>query len=94
MKLSLAVPVLYRVKRGQKLADVAAAFGIPARLIAERNRLAEEIEAGMVIGIPPREGNLYVVRGGESKSLLCGSPARFEEKNGTKCLFVGQCVLL
>ena len=94
MKLSLVVPKYYRVKQGQTIASVSAAFSLPPALLVRENALKEELYAGQVISIPVREGDLYVVRGGESKTLLCGSPERFEEKNGSCRLYVGARVLL
>ena len=93
MKLSLRQPTLYRVKRGQSLQEIALAFGCTPQLLVARNALTEEPKAGAVLKIPPA-GNLYTVRGGESKTLLCGSPARFEELNGTAHFYVGQLVVL
>ena len=93
VKVLLTAPRRYRVKRGQNLSEIAATFGVPARLLAAVNRLAGEPEEGQVLSIPAA-GNLYTVRGGESKSLLCGSPAQFFEKNQTNCLYPGQQVLL
>ena len=93
VKLCIAVPRCYRVKEGQTLLEIAAAFGVPPRLLAAVNGLEGEPEAGRVLFVPAA-GNLYTVRGGESKSLLCGSPARFFEKNRTHCLYPGQTVLL
>ncbi len=93
MKLSLSPPTRYRVKRGQTLRTVAEAFRVPPRLLAACNRLTGEIEEGQVLLLPDG-GNLYTVRGGESKSLLCGSAERFEQLNATRCLYPGQTVLL
>ena len=94
MKLSLSKPQFYRVKRGQTLEDIANAFGMPSALLASRNALASAPEAGQVLFIPKERGNLYTVRGGESKTLLCGSPERFQERNGTARLYIGQTVYL
>ena len=94
MKLSLVIPNTYCVKEGQSICSVSAAFSLPPALLVRENQLKEELYAGQVIRIPACAGNWYVVRGGESKSLLCGSPARFEEKNLTAALYVGQRVLL
>ena len=93
MELRLFRPVFYRVKRGQSLADCARAFGVTKRLLAAANRLTAEPHAGQVLFIPP-SGNLYRVRGGESRTLLCGSPARFLEKNATGRLYPGEEVML
>ena len=84
----------YRVKRGQTIHTIAKAYDLPPRLLAAANNLEREVEEGQVLLIPQREGHLYVVRGGESKSMLCGSPEAFEKKNGTKWLYVGQLVVL
>ena len=94
VKLSLCIPSRYRVKRGQTLSQIGAAFGTPPRLLAAENGLGEEVCEGQVLLIPRETGNLYLVRGGESKTLLCGSPERFERRNGTRLLYIGQTVLL
>lgn len=94
VKLSLTVPTFYRVKRGQNLTAIAEVFHLPPRLLACHNRLEREVEEGQVLFIPEREGNLYRVQGGESKTLLCGSPESFEKKNGTACFYIGQVIVL
>ena len=94
MKLSLKKPQLYRVKRGQTLEEIAEAFGVPPSLLIAKNSLSSAPESGQVLLIPQERGNLYTVRGGESKTLLSGSPQRFEEKNGTARLYIGQTVYL
>ena len=94
MKLSLIQPTYYRVKRGQTISSIAKTYNLPPRLLAAKNSLDEEVREGQVLEIPGSSGNLYVVRGGESKTLLCGSPENFERKNGTACFYVGQVVLL
>ena len=94
MKLSLIQPTYYRVKRGQTISSIAKTYDLPPRLLAFYNNLKGEVEEGQVLAIPERQGNLYVVRGGESKTLLCGSPENFERKNGTQCFYIGQTVVL
>lgn len=94
VKLLLKEQSVYRVKKGQTLNDLQNAFCIPARLIAIENALTEELRGGEVLFIPEAKGNLYVVRGGESKTLLCGSEERFFEKNKTNCLYPAQKILL
>lgn len=84
----------YRVKKGQTLGSVAAAFGVPPRLLAERNGLTDEVREGQILKIPEAGRNLYRVRGGESKTLLCGSPENFYERNGTNCFYPCQAVFL
>lgn len=92
--LNLPRPQFYRVKRGQTLNGIAAAFGIPPRLLAKENNLSEEPRAGQVLKIPAKNCNLYRVRGSESKTQLCGSPEAFERKNGTACLYPEQLIFL
>ncbi len=94
MELSFSVPRLYRVKRGQTLRAVSLAFGLPPSLLSARNGLSGEPAEGTVLCIPAERGDLYTARGGESETLLCGSPARFSERNGTRYLYPGQTVLL
>ena len=94
MKLLLSTPEYYRVKKGQTLQEIANAFHLPPRVLAYKNGLFEEPRAGQILYIPPACGNLYTVRGGESKALLCGSKENFEKKNCTKLLYPAQVVLL
>lgn len=93
MELLLDRHLYYRVKRGQTLVMVAAVFGVPPRLLASVNRLEGELCAGQVLRLP-ESCNLYEVKGGESKRLLCGSEEAFREKNGTDCLYPTQIVSL
>ncbi len=84
----------YRVKRGQNVKAIARAFGLTPRLLAAANELSEEAEEGQVLLIPEAEGNLYLVRGGETKTLLCGSKENFEKKNKTDCFYIGQIICI
>lgn len=93
MELRLYRAAVYRVKRGQSLADIARTFGVTARLLAAVNHLKKEPEEGQVLLLPP-SGDRYVVRGWESRTLLCGSPERFSERNGTRALYPGQEIIL
>ena len=93
MELQLIRPQTHRVCRGQTLASIARAFGVPPRLLAAQNALACEVEEGQLLTIPPA-GNLYRVQGGESCTLLCGSVENFQKRNGTKFLYPTQEVLL
>ncbi|MDE6059844.1 MAG: LysM peptidoglycan-binding domain-containing protein [Clostridia bacterium] len=94
MKLSICMPEFYRVKKGQTLREIAFTFGIPPRVLARENELSKEVYEGQVLRIPSCRGNLYTVRGGESKTLLCGSRENFEKRNGTKCLYPTQVIVL
>lgn len=93
VELFLIRPAYYRVKHGQDLALIARTFGVTARVLAAANRLAAEPREGEVLFIPP-SGNVYVVQGGESRALLCGSSERFREKNATSFLYPRQEVML
>ncbi len=94
MKLELEQKTYYRLKKGQSLADVAKVYGVPPRVLAALNGLKEEPQEGRVLEIPAERRNLYTVRGGESKAMLCGSDKNFEERNKTKLLYIGQTVWL
>lgn len=94
MQLTLRRPKFYRVKKGQTLSHIAAVFCLPPALLAQENGLKEDVCEGEVLRLPPPRGNLYRVQGGESKSLLCGSPRAFEEENGTATFYPGQTVCL
>ena len=93
MKLVLHIPEFYRVKRGQTINTVASTFGVSPALLALENGISGELSGGEVLKLPPR-GNVYTVRGGESKTQLCGSPERFFELNGTAAFYPGQKVVL
>lgn len=94
VKFSLITPALYRVKRGQTLSDIARTFSIPPKILAAENGLTEEVREGQVLALPKCGRNLYVVRGGESKSLLCGSKENYESRNATKCFYPTQIIVL
>lgn len=94
MKLCLCRFGYYRVKRGQTVASIAAAFSLPPRVLAAENALTEEVRAGQVLFVPEIRRNLYTVRGGESRSLLCGSKENFEALNRTRRLYPAQTVFL
>lgn len=94
MELQLCRSVLYRVKKGQSVREIALTFGMPPRVLAAENALTREVTEGQILTIPQERCNLYTVRGGESKSLLCGSDEAFESRNRTKCLYPAQVVFL
>ena len=94
MKLELSTPKFYRVKKGQSLLQIAETFRLPLRVLAACNRLSAEPQQGCVLQIPEACGNLYMVKGGETKSLLCGSVEKFYEKNCTESFYPAQIVIL
>ncbi len=93
MKLLLETPLFYRVKKGQRIEEIATAFGCPPILLARENELTSPLLGGEILRVPAG-GNLYCVQGGESKSLLCGSTKNFETRNKTRCLYPTQRVFL
>ena len=94
MKLSLVFRTYYRVKRGQTLFSIARAYSCPPRVLAALNSLSEEVREGQILILPEKKYDLYTVRGGESRALLCGSEETFEKKNFTRRLYPGQTVFL
>lgn len=79
--------------RGQTLAVIARTFGTTARAIAACNALQGEAEEGQIVLLPPSRDR-YSVQGGESQTMLCGSPESFFARNGTRYLYPGATVLL
>ena len=85
---------VYRVKRGQTLAEIADNFCVSPFLLAKINALYGEVEEGQILQIPNERGNRYVVRVGDTKTLLCGSESVYEKKNGTSVFYIGMRVIL
>ncbi len=94
MELKFGVPLFYRVKSGQTLSCIARAFCVPVCLLARENNLSREPCAGQILKIPRNCGNEYRVKGGESRTLLCGSAENFYGRNGTHALYPSQRVFL
>lgn len=92
--LRIFVGKYYRVKRGQTVQDVAAAFGVAVAVLIRENGLQSEIREGALLRIPDNRGNRYVAQAGDSKRLLCGSDERYFQKNGTHILYPGMTVIL
>ena len=92
--LKMQIPKYYQVKKGQTIAKIASAFCLPPSLIVRENRLKEEVFEGQILRIPKVRGDLYTVRLGDDKKLLCGSEKNFEERNGTDVLYPYQKIFL
>lgn len=84
---------LYKVKRGQTLGEIAKRAGVTVYKLVQENGLTEEVAEGQILRLPVR-GNLYTVREGDSKKLLCGSEENYEKINGTGIFYLGMRVLL
>ena len=82
----------YKVKEGQTLSDIASVFSVSPYLLAKDNGLRDQPFAGQLLRIPETRGNLYVVRAGDTKALLCGSEENYERLNGTQIFYIGMRV--
>jgi LysM repeat protein len=84
----------YKVKDGQTLRQIAEYFSVSPFLLAKENGLAEEPFCGQVLSIPTERGNLYTIKEGDTKALLCGSEENFARKNGTDTFYIGMRIIL
>ena len=82
------------VRKNQTLKDIAEFFCVSERSIILENGLTEQPKTGQILSIPKECGNSYIACLGDSKTLLCGSEAAYEKKNGTKILYPGMRVIL
>lgn len=94
MMLKIDKPPFYKVKKGQTVRSIAAAFGLPPTLLVSTNRLEREAEEGMILRIPKQDGNLYTTQVGDSKKLLSGSDENYEKRNGTTLCYPGLTVFV
>lgn len=92
--LNVVNRVLYKVKEGQSLREIAEYFSVSEYLLASYNGLTEAPQKGQVLRIPSAQGNAYIVREGDTKAMLCGSEEKFREKNGTDVFYIGMRVIL
>ena len=84
----------YQVKKGQTVQDIANAFCVSERLLVYLNGLTAQPYAGQILEIPNASGNIYTVKAGDTKTLLCGSEENYRRKNGTDILYIGMRVIL
>ncbi|MBQ8685758.1 MAG: LysM peptidoglycan-binding domain-containing protein [Clostridia bacterium] len=92
--LQLKTPRYYKVKRGQTVREIAAAFCVAERALVKCNALTGEPCAGELLRIPDTKGNAYTVKEGDNKALLSGGDTAYERKNGTAALYLGMRVIL
>lgn len=92
--LKLKTVKYYKVKEGQSLREIAAAFSVAERKLVLCNGLTEEPHAGRILRIPDEKGNAYTVQAGDTKTLLCGSDERFRLLNGTDVFYIGMRVII
>lgn len=83
---------LYKVKSGQSIEEIAAAFSVSPWLLVKENGLTAQPFAGQILSIPDEVGDLYTVQAGDTKTLLCGSDENYAKKNGTDVFYIGMRV--
>ena len=84
---------LYKVKGGQTLRAVAAAFCVTEYALVAENGLQEELYEGQLLQIP-ESYSMYTVQEGDTKALLCGSEGNYCKRNGTDVFYLGMRVNL
>lgn len=82
------------MRKGKTLHDVSEAFSVPETRIAADNGLNGEIREGQILRLPQERRNLYVVRAGDSKQLLCGGREQYKCINGTDAFYPGMKIWL
>lgn len=82
------------VRDGQNLRRIAEYYSVSEFLLAKENALTEEPFEGRILKIPEETGNAYIVREGDTKSLLCGSDEAYARKNGADVFYIGMRVIL
>ncbi|MBR2375422.1 MAG: LysM peptidoglycan-binding domain-containing protein [Clostridia bacterium] len=87
--LKLETVQFYKTKQGQTLREIADAFSVSERLLAQENGLRNEPFAGQILRIPNARGNAYTVQVGDTKELLAGSPENYRAMNGTDVFYLG-----
>ena len=84
----------YKVQKGQTLGDIADYFCVAERLLIQENGLKTQPQAGRILKIPSEKGNIYRVREGDTKTLLCGTVENYKKKNGTDIIYIGMRVII
>lgn len=84
----------HQVKNGQTLRQIADYYSVAEGLLIKLNRLEKPPVAGQILRIPKETGNVYFVREGDTKELLCGSEEAYQCKNGTGVFYIGMRVIL
>ncbi len=82
------------MREGQTLEGIAEYFSLSPYLLAAENGLNAPLRTGQILKIPNERGNLYTVKEGDTKELLCGSEENFRKKNGTDIFYIGMRVIL
>ena len=92
--LKIELRKYYRVKKGQTLRDIAAAFCLSPHVLARENGLKSEVQEGQILYLPPFRGNAYTAIATDTPVLLCGSEENFYQKNGMVKVYPGMRVIL
>lgn len=87
--LTIVIPKFYKVRKGQTLGMIAEAFSVPETRIVYDNSLKGEVSDGQILRLPAERHNLYVVRAGDTKTLLCGNAENYRKLNGTNAFYPG-----
>ncbi len=74
--------------------QIAEAFSVSEWKLAKENALIQPPYVGQVLKIPEESGNVYIVREGDSKELLCGNEENYRKLNGTDVFYIGMRVIL
>jgi LysM repeat protein len=92
--LSVENKKFHIVCEGQTLQEIAVYYSVSEYLLVRLNGLSKPPFAGQILRIPSERGNAYIVREGDTKTLLCGSIEGYEKKNGTDIFYIGMRVIL
>lgn len=84
----------YKVKEGQTLLEIAEYFSVSEWLLVKENDLKAPPQPGQILVIPKETGNRYIVREGDTKTLLCGSEENYLRKNGTDVFYIGMKIII
>lgn len=84
----------HKTQAGQTLLDIARAYHVSERLLAQENALTCPPKMGQILKIPAACGDEYTARSGDDPRLLCGSEEKYRLKNGTDILYIGMRVIL
>lgn len=90
----MQIPKYYQVKKGQTIERIAERFSLPPSLLVKENGLKQQVYAGQILRIPIVSGNLYTVKLGDDKTLVCGNEENYRKKNGTELLYPYQKIFL
>lgn len=74
--------------------EIAEYFSVSEWLLVKENDLKAPPQPGQILVIPKETGNRYIVREGDTKTLLCGSEENYLRKNGTDVFYIGMKIII